>query len=322
MNRNFVLGQYVPGNSYLYKLDPRVKIISTILLMVSVFFLTTYYEILGALGVILLILLSGRISIIKAIRGLKPLLVLSLFVFFFQIFFNQTGTVIYTSELVFSISSIVSIVVLTFLFFFIRRFVKFKFILLLIYLASIYLSLAYLTYPNILYGYTLNIFDKGLETSLFVFFRLITVVFIATILTLTTKPTDLTLGIEYLLKPLKVFKINSEEIALIITIALRYIPTILEEAYRIMDAQASRGADFNSGSLFKKIKIIVSLLIPMFIISFERSDELADAMLSRNFVPGKEKTKYHILRWKAIDTISLVLSFILLGGSICLFIIV
>ena len=322
MNRNFVLGQYVPGNSYLYKLDPRVKIISTILLMVSVFFLTTYYEILGALGVILLILLSGRISIIKAIRGLKPLLVLSLFVFFFQIFFNQTGTVIYTSELVFSISSIVSIVVLTFLFFFIRRFVKFKFILLLIYLASIYLSLAYLTYPNILYGYTLNIFDKGLETSLFVFFRLITVVFIATILTLTTKPTDLTLGIEYLLKPLKVFKINSEEIALIITIALRYIPTILEEAYRIMDAQASRGADFNSGSLFKKIKIIVSLLIPMFIISFERSDELADAMLSRNFVPGKEKTKYHILRWKAIDTMSLVLSFILLGGSICLFIIV
>ena len=322
MNRNFVLGQYVPGNSYLYKLDPRVKIISTILLMVSVFFLTTYYEILGALGVILLILLSGRISIIKAIRGLKPLLVLSLFVFFFQIFFNQTGTVIYTSELVFSISSIVSIVVLTFLFFFIRRFVKFKFILLLIYLASIYFSLAYLTYPNILYGYTLNIFDKGLETSLFVFFRLITVVFIATILTLTTKPTDLTLGIEYLLKPLKVFKINSEEIALIITIALRYIPTILEEAYRIMDAQASRGADFNSGSLFKKIKIIVSLLIPMFIISFERSDELADAMLSRNFVPGKEKTKYHILKWKAIDTMSLVLSFILLGGSICLFIIV
>ena len=322
MNRNFVLGQYVPGNSYLYKLDPRVKIISTILLMVSVFFLTTYYEILGALGVILLILLSGRISIIKAIRGLKPLLVLSLFVFFFQIFFNQTGTVIYTSELVFSISSIVSIVVLTFLFFFIRRFVKFKFILLLMYLASIYLSLAYLTYPNILYSYTLNIFDKGLETSLFVFFRLITVVFIATILTLTTKPTDLTLGIEYLLKPLKVFKINSEEIALIITIALRYIPTILEEAYRIMDAQASRGADFNSGSLIKKIKIIVSLLIPMFIISFERSDELADAMLSRNFVPGKEKTKYHILRWKAIDTMSLVLSFILLGGSICLFIIV
>ncbi|MBR4237024.1 energy-coupling factor transporter transmembrane protein EcfT [bacterium] len=322
MNRNFVLGQYVPGNSYLYRLDPRVKIISTILLMVSVFFLTTYYEILGALGVILLILLSGRISIIKAIRGLKPLLVLSLFVFFFQIFFNQTGTVIYTSELVFSISSIVSIIVLTFLFFFIRRFIKFKFILLLIYLASIYLSLAYLAYPNILYSYTLNIFDKGLETSLFVFFRLITVVFIATILTLTTKPTDLTLGIEYLLKPLKVFKINSEEIALIITIALRYIPTILEEAYRIMDAQASRGADFNSGSLFKKIKIIVSLLIPMFIISFERSDELADAMLSRNFVPGKEKTKYHILRWKAIDTMSLVLSFILLGGSICLFIIV
>ena len=170
--------------------------------------------------------------------------------------------------------------------------------------------------------YVLEIYDKGLETSLFVFFRLITVVFIATILTITTKPADLTLGIEYLLRPLKAIKINSEEIALIITIALRYIPTILDEAYRIMDAQASRGADFNSGSIMKKAKIIVSLLVPMFIISFERSDQLADAMLSRNFVPGKEKTKYHILKWKALDTVSIIFSLIILGGSICLFIIV
>ena len=319
---NFVLGQYVPGSSYIYKIDPRVKIISTILLMVSVFFLTSFYEILGALSLIIVLLITARISIIKAIRGLKPLLVLSLFVFLFQIFFNQVGTVVYSENLSFSLFSILSIVLLTILIIIVRRYVKLKFLLFLLYLACVYLSLVYLKYPNVFYTYELNIFDKGLETSLFVFFRLITIVFIATILTLTTKPEDITLGIEYLLRPLKVIKVNSEEIALIITIALRYIPTILDEAYRIMDAQASRGADFKSGNIFRKVRIIVSLLIPMFIISFERSDELADAMLSRNFVPGKEKTKYHILKWKVADTISLIISFILLGGSICLFVLV
>ena len=166
MNRNFVLGQYVPGNSYLYRLDPRVKIISTILLMVSVFFLENYYEILGALALILLILISGRISIIKAIRGLKPLLVLSLFVFFFQVFFNQTGSVIYTQDFYFSFVSAIVFIVVTLIFLFIRRYSKFKFILLLLYLVSLYLSLSWasgISYRMRYITYVLEIYDKVLK---------------------------------------------------------------------------------------------------------------------------------------------------------------
>ncbi len=315
---NFVLGQYVPGKSYIYKLDPRVKIISTILLMVAVFFLKNYYEMLGAIGFTLIILLTSRISIFKALKGLRPLLMLSIFVFLFQIFFNKSGYVIHSKEMYLSIDSIVAIVLLTLIYFLTKKYIKLNFLYFLLFLTLIYFSLAYLNNFYTFLTFNLEIYKNGLDMSLFIFFRLIAIVFIATLLTLSTKPTDLTLGIEFLLKPLKVIKINPEEIALIITIALRYIPTIMDEAYKIMDAQASRGADFKSGSIVKKVKIIVSLLVPMFVMSFERSDELADAMLSRNFVPGKKKTRYHVLKWKTIDTFVLIFSILVLGGAICL----
>ena len=315
---NFVLGQFVPGNSYLYKLDPRVKIISTIILMVAVFFLKNYYEMLGAIGFTLLILITSRISIIKALKGLKPLLMLSVFVFLFQIFFNKSGEIIHKEEMYISIDSLIAVVLLVTIYIFTKRYIKFGFLYFILLLTGIYFSLAKLDNLYIITSFNLEIYKEGLNMSLFIFFRLVAIVFIATLLTLSTKPTDLTLGIEFLLKPLKIFKINPEEIALIITIALRYIPTIMEEAYKIMDAQASRGADFKSGSITKKAKIIISLLIPMFVMSFERSDELADAMLSRNYVPGKKKTRYHILKWKFKDTFTLIFSILLLGGAICL----
>ena len=318
MSSHFVLGQYVPGKSYLYKLDPRVKIISTIILMVAVFFLKNYYEMLGAIGLTILILLTARISIFKALKSLRPLLMLSIFVFLFQIFFNKSGNVIYSSEMYLSIDALIAIAIISVIYFLTKRYIKFKFIYLILFLAGIFFSLQKLDNLYIIKTFTLEMYKEGLNMSLFIFFRLIAIVFIATLLTLSTKPTDLTLGIEFLLRPLKVIKVNSEEIALIITIALRYIPTIMDEAYKIMDAQASRGADFKSGSLVKKVKIIVSLLVPMFVMSFERSDELADAMLSRNFVPGMKKTRYHVLKWRFRDTIAFIFSILLLGGAICL----
>lgn len=317
---NFVLGQYVPGNSYLHKLDPRAKIISTIVLMVAIFFFKNVYAILVSLALIIILLLTARLSIIKAIKGLKPLLVLSLFVFIFQLLFNRQGDIIYNTKLYFSLTSISAILLITIIYFISLKYLKLKFLWLLIYLSLIFISLKYLSFVELFNPFDLNIYKEGLNTSLFVFFRLITIVFISTLLTLTTKPTDLTLAIEWLFRPLKIFKINPEEIALIITIALRYIPTILDEAYKIMDAQAARGADFKNGSLIKRIKQLVSLLVPMFVISFERSDELADAMLSRNFVPGKPKTRYHILKWNYKDTITLIIVTLFLGGAICLYI--
>lgn len=315
---NFVLGQYVAGHSYLHKMDPRVKILSTIILMVAIFFLENYIQMVCAIGVVLIILLTARLSVFKAIKGLRPLLMLSIFVFLFQVFFNKTGQIIHSEEMYISVDSIIAMVLLVLIYFFTKKYIKLTFLYFVLLLFGLYFSMSKLNYLYVITTFRLEIFQEGLNMSLFIFFRLVAVVFIATLLTLTTKPTDLTLGLEKLLKPLKVVKINPEEIALIITIALRYIPTILDEAYKIMDAQASRGADFKSGSLVKKAKIIVSLLIPMFVMSFERSDELADAMLSRNFVPGKKKTKYHMLKWRFSDTFTLVLSILVLGGAICM----
>jgi energy-coupling factor transport system permease protein len=142
--------------------------------------------------------------------------------------------------------------------------------------------------------------------AFFIMMRLIIIVTLSTILTLTTKPTDLNLGLERILKPLSIVRVNSEEIAMIISIALRYIPTLLDEANKIMLAQASRGVDFKEGKFKDKIMQIISLLVPMFIISFKRSDELANAMEARNFVPGRNRTRLHILKWNYVDTFVMI----------------
>jgi len=119
-----------------------------------------------------------------------------------------------------------------------------------------------------------------------------------------------------MLRPLKVIKVNSEEMAMIISIALRYIPTLLDEANKIMLAQASRGVDFTEGKMKDKVMQIISLLVPMFIISFKRSDDLADAMEARNFVPGNPRTRLHVLSWHTIDSFTIALSISILIASI------
>ena len=319
--RNFVIGQYVKGNSYIYKIDPRAKIVALLIMMVSVFFLKDIYLILGFLGLIVLIFITARVSIIKALMGLKPLVVLMLFIFAIQIFINRNGVTLYQTDLSISILSIAVSSVLLLTYFFTMRFIKFKVLYFLVILGLIFISFKYIpSIPKEIYLYSFEVYYDGLMTSIYVLVRLISILMLSMLLTISTTPSDLTLAIEWLFKPLKIFKINSEEIALIITIAIRYIPTITDEAFRIMDAQASRGADYKNSGIFKKLGQLVSLLVPMFVLSFERSEELAGAMISRNFVPGKKKTHYHNLKFRFGDLIALVFSLSILGGSICVFI--
>jgi energy-coupling factor transport system permease protein len=127
-----------------------------------------------------------------------------------------------------------------------------------------------------------------------------------TILTATTKPLDLTLGLESLLGPLKKVGFPTHIVAMMISIALRFIPTLLEETERIMKAQASRGVEFSEGTIKEKILAIVSLIIPLFISSFQRAEDLANAMESRNYNPEAPRTRYKQLKWRSTDTISLV----------------
>lgn len=161
-----------------------------------------------------------------------------------------------------------------------------------------------------------EIYSDAIFNTLFVVVRLLLMIMLTTTLTATTKPLDLTLGIERLLKPLQIIHFPTHEIAMMISIALRFIPTIIEETMRIMNAQKSRGVDFENGKLSEKIAAILSLIIPLFSVAFERAYELADAMEARGYVPGAERTRYHVLSFAARDYIYLFLNFVVMALSI------
>lgn len=161
-----------------------------------------------------------------------------------------------------------------------------------------------------------QIYSDAIFNTLFVIVRLMLMISITTLLTATTKPLDLTLGIEWLLKPLEIFKFPTHEIAMMVSIALRFIPTIIEETMRIMDAQKSRGVDFENGSISQKIASILSLIVPLFSVAFERAYELADAMEARGYIPGADRSRYHVLKFKYYDFIFIFICLLTLIFSI------
>jgi len=285
-------------------------------LMITAFVLKDVVHILIMLGIVLVILKVGGIPIGRIIKGLKPVLILLTFTFVFQILFVKEGTILLDQTLTVTTYNIGIAIGIVLVWYFLRRMIKYKFTLLLLTAFSI-LTLFALFYPGtVISSSGLMIYSEGLKNALFIMIRLIIIVTLSTILTLTTKPTDLNLGLERIMKPFKYIGLNAEELAMIISISLRYIPTLLDEANKIMLAQASRGVDFTEGKFKDKVMQIISLLVPMFIISFKRSDELANAMEARNFIPGKLRTRIHSLKWQGNDTATITFSIILLGLSI------
>lgn len=157
---------------------------------------------------------------------------------------------------------------------------------------------------------------KAFTQTLLVIIRLLLMISVTTVLTATTKPLELTYGLEYFMSPLKVIKFPAHEIAMTISIALRFIPTILEETQKIMKAQASRGVDLQEGKLKEKIGAIISLIIPLFISAFQRSEELANAMEARGYNPSAKRTRYRQLKFRGIDLTSIIVSALVLGMCI------
>lgn len=316
--KNIVIGRYIPGDSFLYRMDPRVKLIALFLLFVAVFVIDSLLIMGIALGFIIVLLPLGKISLKKVYFGLRPLLFLLIFTFVFQILFNTQGRLLTTLRLEFDPLNVTIASLLFVVWMFLKRFTPYTFLSFLATLALILTVLSQLLLFAPFGVYTIAIYEDGLFFAIFILLRLVIIVTLSTILTITTKPTDLNLGLERVLKPLKIVKVNTEEIAMIIGISLRYIPTLLDEANKIILAQASRGVDFQEGKIKDKIVQIVSLLVPMFIISFQRSDELANAMEARCFVPGKPRTRLNQLTWKPLDTVVLsvtLLSVILSIGA-------
>ena len=163
-----------------------------------------------------------------------------------------------------------------------------------------------------------SIYSDAVFQTLYIVVRLTLMIVITTILTATTKPLDLTLGIEKLLKPFERIGLPAHIIAMMISIALRFIPTLIEETQRIMNAQASRGVDMENGSLKEKVMAILSLIVPLFVSSFDRADQLANAMEARGYDPSKERTRYKVLSMTMIDYIGMALSMALVLGCVAM----
>ena len=163
--------------------------------------------------------------------------------------------------------------------------------------------------------------DAILQT-LKIFLRLLLLIMLSTLFTATTKPLDITIAIDDLFAWLKVFKVNVSILSMTISLALRFIPTILDETYKIMKAQSSRGVDFKNGKLKEKIVAITSLIIPLFISAISRSDELANDLTARNYNPLATRSKYRKLKWQVKDTLSIIFSFLSLAFAITLLILI
>ncbi len=177
---------------------------------------------------------------------------------------------------------------------------------------------------NIFYGTGTPIFEwgfikitlSGIFRAIFVTVRIVCLILVSSCLTFTTSPTDLTDALERLMKPLKIFRVKVHEIAMMMTIALRFVPTLLEETDKIMSAQKARGADMESGGLIKKVKALTPVLIPLFVSAFRRAYELAVAMECRCYRGGDGRTRMKVLHMKRIDWICIVFTALLLAGVI------
>lgn len=148
--------------------------------------------------------------------------------------------------------------------------------------------------------------QEGVLNGVFIFLRFVLIIFMSTILTLTTMPLSLTDAIEFLLRPLNAIKVPVHEIALMLSIALRFVPTLMDETEKIMNAQRARGIDFGEGNIYEQMKSIVPLLIPLFVSSFNRAEELATAMEARGYKGGEGRTKYRQLSWETRDTMVMI----------------
>ncbi len=245
MLKDITLGQYFPGNSVAHRLDPRTKLILTVLYIVGLFSAKSFvsYGLMAALLVV-----SVKVSGVKPkalFRGLKPVLIIICFTAVLNLFYTPG------EELV--------------------RFWIFK------------------------------ITKEGIFTAFFMVLRIAMLIMGTFLLTYTTSPIALTDGMEMLLGPLKKIKVPVHELAMMMSIALRFIPTLIEETDKIMSAQKARGADFENGTLIERAKALVPILVPLFISAFRRADELAIAMECRCYNGGEGKTKLHVLRYAQLD---------------------
>ena len=262
MLKDITLGQYFPGDSLAHRLDPRTKLILTVVYIVALFCAKWFVSYgLVALLLVVSVKVSG-VSPKALVRGLKPILMLICFTAVLNLFYTPGDALV------------------TFWIF--------------------------------------KITKQGISTAFFMVLRIMMLIMGTFLLTYTTSPISLTDGLETLLGPLKKVKAPIHELSMMMSIALRFIPLLIEETDKIMSAQKARGADFETGSLMQRAKALVPILVPLFISAFRRADELAVAMECRCYHGGEGRTKLHVLKYERRDHIALALGILVLALVIAL----
>lgn len=312
---NITIGQYVPGDSWIYKMDPRIKIIALVLALVVTFTISSFNHMAVLLVLTLMMILTTGIPFLKMIKGMKALLFLLTFTFVIQVFYVQSGNLLFETDMHLSFSSIGALVVLIVLYNIAKKRTKFKSTLFLAFVFMVFFLQAVLPYGKI-FSYEFNLYEGGLYKTGFLLFRILIVVMLSSLLTFTTMPTDLNNGLESVLKPFKVVRFPVAELSMMLSITLRFIPTLLDETTKIMKAQASRGVEFSESKLKDKISQIISLLIPIFVISFKRAEDLANAMEARGYVIGAKRTKIDQMKLGLVDLVSVTILVLLLTFNI------
>lgn len=263
MIREITIGQYYSTESIIHNLDPRVKILGTLIYLISLFFsenvIAFFVPAVFFIGVVVL----SKVPFSYVFRGLKPIVFILLFTAFLNLFWTP-------GREAFHIGAV-------------------------------------------------SISWEGIEWMAVLSLRLILLMLGASVMTLTTTPNQLTDGIEKLLRPLGIFHVPVHEMAMMMSIALRFIPILVEETDRIMKAQAARGADFETGNVIQRIKSMLPVFVPLFVSAIRRANELALAMDARCYHGGKERTKLRPLRYQKADFTAYVILVAYFGIMLCVF---
>ncbi|KMZ52580.1 energy-coupling factor transporter transmembrane component T family protein [Dorea sp. D27] len=249
MIRDITIGQYYPAKSILHRLDPRVKLVSTLLYLISLFLFKSIPGYIVATLFLITVIKLSRVPISFIVKGLKPIIMLLLITVLFNLFLTRDGDVLF-------------------------------------------------------HAWIFTITEGGLRTAVYMAIRLIYLIIGSSLMTFTTTPNELTDGIESLLHPLNKIHVPVHEVAMMMSIALRFIPILLEETDKIMKAQIARGADFENGNIIQRAKNMIPILVPLFVSAFRRANDLAMAMEARCYRGGEGRTKMKPLQYKSRDYIA------------------
>lgn len=252
MITDITIGQYFPSDSPLHRLDARVKLVITLLYIVSLFLIKSFIGYAFVIIALAIVIKVSKVPFKFMVKGLKSLVFIIIFTALINVFTVKGGETLVTF-------------------------------------------------------WKLSITTEGVFFAIKMALRIILLIIGSSLLTLTTTPIKLTDGIEALLKPLSKIGVPAHDIAMMMTIALRFIPTLLDETDKIIKAQQARGADFDTGRLRDKARALVPILVPLFISAFRRADELAMAMESRCYNGGANRTRMNVMKVTSIDYTAIIL---------------